>query len=117
LPAPPQAVTTALSGAPSQQAALLPVLLAFSADAVPNLRFNVAKAAEALLPSLADPALIATQMRPALTALTGDRDDDVRFYARRALAACAAAESGGGGAAVAAGGAAGAAPAAPAPVV
>lgn len=106
-------MTTALSGAPSQQAALLPVLLAFSADAVPNLRFNVAKAAEALLPSLADPALIATQLRPALTALTGDRDDDVRFYARRALAACAAAESG----ATATASAAPAAPAAPAPVV
>ena len=78
-----------LGSAPSQQGQLLPVLLSFASDPVPNLRFNLAKALERLLPSIADPATtVASLVRPVLTSLTGDKDEDVRFYARKALAAC-----------------------------
>lgn len=83
-----QAVASVLSSSPTQQRQLLPVLLSFATDAVPNLRFNLAKALEKLAPSLADePALVASAVKPALTSLLQDRDDDVRYYSRRALAA------------------------------
>lgn len=83
-----QVVAGALSSAPSFQQQLLPVLLSFSSDPVPNLRFNLAKALEQLVPHVADPAAVAGPIRGVLAVLLGDRDDDVRFYARRALTLC-----------------------------
>ena len=66
------------------------MLLSFTTDPVPNLRFNLAKALELLVPLVSDPTVAAGAIRSSLTTLLGDRDDDVRFYARRALAVCPA---------------------------
>jgi serine/threonine-protein phosphatase 2A regulatory subunit A len=68
-------------------ARVLPTLMSFARDPVPNVRFNVAKA----LTNLAtrgkiEPAAAASLVRPALASLAADADDDVRFYACEAAA-------------------------------
>jgi len=71
------------------------VLLAFASDPVPNLRFNTAKVLERIAPTLlagdgdaGEGGSRAQLVRPVLSALvTNDRDEDVRFYAHRALGA------------------------------
>jgi serine/threonine-protein phosphatase 2A regulatory subunit A len=56
-----------------------------TADTVPNIRFNVAISLEAIIPVL--PATAVTKhVLPTLTTLTTDRDADVIFYSKRALA-------------------------------
>lgn len=100
----PQAVASALRSAPQLQVQLLTVLLSYAVDPVPNIRFNLAKALERLAPALAPlsegaapdaaapgPVVGDALIRPALVGLTADRDEDVRFYSRKALAAFPAA--------------------------
>jgi serine/threonine-protein phosphatase 2A regulatory subunit A len=70
----------------SLQPTLLPFILHFGRDPVPNIRFNVAKALEALAPHLEAGAKHGL-VKPALEALAGDPEVDVRYYAIRALAA------------------------------
>jgi len=65
---------------------MLPSILSYSRDPVPNLRFNVAKSLERLAPKI-DAAVAAAVVKPALQALTTDPDADVRYYAAKALAA------------------------------
>ena len=54
---------------------------------VPNIRFNVAKMLERLVPLLEAQVMDQT-VRPVLQELKEDPDTDVRFYAGQALAAC-----------------------------
>lgn len=54
---------------------------------VPNIRFNVAKTLQALLPTL-DVAVTQEQVKPCLLALSEDADKDVRYFAAQALQAC-----------------------------
>ncbi len=54
---------------------------------VPNIRFNVAKMLERLMPLLEAQVMDQT-VRPVLQELKEDSDTDVRFYAGQALAAC-----------------------------
>ena len=68
------------------QNALLPQLARYAHDPVPNIRFCVAKAFEALAPRL-DAAARVTIARPVLQSLALDREVDVQHYATRALAA------------------------------
>ncbi len=63
---------------------LLPAIAALSHDAVPNVRFNVAKALERLAGRV-EPAAAAGTLRATLSTLAGDRDADVRYFATRAL--------------------------------
>ncbi len=73
-------------GSPLLQAKLLPAILAFGRDPVPNLRFNVAKALERLLKNnKLDAVTKATVVLPALQSLSLDPDDDVKYYAAKAL--------------------------------
>jgi serine/threonine-protein phosphatase 2A regulatory subunit A len=54
---------------------------------VPNVKFNVAKMLEKIVP-LVDPAVVDQTIRPCLTELSEDGDSDVRFYAKQAMYAC-----------------------------
>ena len=68
------------------QSVLLPQLARYAHDPVPNIRFSVAKAFEALAPRL-DAAARITIAKPVLQSLTLDREVDVQHFATRALAA------------------------------
>lgn len=69
------------------QARVVPAILRMSADAVPNVRFNVAKSLQRLAPRM-DASFVGGHVRPVLTTLTEDADEDVRYFAAKALAAC-----------------------------
>ncbi|KAG1410945.1 hypothetical protein G6F57_023884 [Rhizopus arrhizus] len=60
-----------------------------SKDPIPNIRFNVAKSLESLIPLLKkDPntgELVNSSVKPTLEKLCTDQDGDVRFFATRAL--------------------------------
>ncbi|KAJ1627064.1 armadillo-type protein, partial [Pavlovales sp. CCMP2436] len=67
---------------------LLPLTLELAKDPVPNIRFNAAKTLGALVPALVrggQAAAVQSRVKPALTALLGDPDTDVQFYATQAL--------------------------------
>ncbi|KAG5462984.1 MAG: Serine/threonine-protein phosphatase 2A 65 kDa regulatory subunit A beta isoform, partial [Olpidium bornovanus] len=68
---------------------IIATLAKMSADSIPNIRFNVAKAIETLLPVLqatlqpaATTQLLEHTLRPALTKLCEDPDNDVRYFGR-----------------------------------
>jgi len=67
-------------------ARVVPFLAQFGRDSIPNIRFNAAKAMERLAGKIDGATRVAT-VRPMLMALAGDAEDDVKFYATRALAA------------------------------
>jgi serine/threonine-protein phosphatase 2A regulatory subunit A len=54
---------------------------------VPNVKFNVAKMLEKVVPLL-ERSVINQSVKPTLSDLCEDGDMDVRFYARQALLAC-----------------------------
>lgn len=68
---------------------ILPTVQSLVADPIPNIRFNVAKSLETLAPLLrasADTApIVESDVRPALAKLNEDSDNDVRYFAHRAL--------------------------------
>lgn len=68
---------------------VLPTVISLSDDPIPNIRFNVAKSLEALIPLLKNNAQAAglydTTVKPALEKLREDVDGDVKFFASRAL--------------------------------
>jgi serine/threonine-protein phosphatase 2A regulatory subunit A len=53
---------------------------------VPNIRFNVGKMLERLMPVL-DSAVVEATVRPVLAEQLEDPDADVRYFAQQALAA------------------------------
>ena len=85
LAASPQTLGSVVSPA-VLQSALLPQLSRYAHDPVPNIRFGVAKAFEALAPRL-DAAARQTIAKPVLQSLALDREADVQHFALRALAA------------------------------
>ncbi|KAF9582316.1 hypothetical protein BGW38_000359 [Lunasporangiospora selenospora] len=68
---------------------ILPTVTNLVTDPIPNIRFNVAKSIEALIPVLMlnvdTQPLVDQQLRPALAKLNEDSDNDVRFYSHKAL--------------------------------
>jgi serine/threonine-protein phosphatase 2A regulatory subunit A len=54
---------------------------------VPNIKFNVAKVLQSLVPIL-DQSLAEKTLKPCLVELSEDPDVDVRYYAKQALQAC-----------------------------
>jgi serine/threonine-protein phosphatase 2A regulatory subunit A len=74
-------------GAPVLTARLLPAIALLARDAVPNVRFSVARSLQRLVASTlrAEPHAVRDVVRPCLEALAGDADADVRFFAQRAL--------------------------------
>lgn len=89
LPHPPlQSVAEALPP-PSCTSRLLPALVAFARDPVPNVRFNVAKALARLAKAgKIEPAALAASVRPCCATLLQDADNDVRREAATAQRAC-----------------------------
>ena len=67
---------------------MVPVTLSLVNDPIPNIRFNVAKTLERMIPRLKAQhrAVLDTQIKPALENLAADSDHDVRFFASRAAA-------------------------------
>jgi len=66
---------------------LLPVVINSSKDRVPNIKFNVAKVLQSLIPIL-DQSVVEKTLRQCLVELSEDPDVDVRYYANQALQAC-----------------------------
>eukprot|EP00727_Mastigamoeba_balamuthi_P007605 m51a1_g3465 putative protein phosphatase 2a scaffold subunit (590) ;mRNA; f:735591-737992 len=66
---------------------LLPLVLRMAQDKVANIRFNVAKTLQALIPQL-DAATVQQRVKPCLQKLAEDPDRDVKFYAGQSLALC-----------------------------
>lgn len=64
-----------------------PLVLKMAQDPVANVRFNVAKTLEVLIPYL-DAASVSGRIRPVLAKLAEDLDRDVRYFAGQALAKC-----------------------------
>ena len=54
---------------------------------VPNIKFNVAKMLEKLVP-LVDASVVERTIKPCLLELHEDADVDVRFFAHQALSSC-----------------------------
>ncbi|GJN40261.1 hypothetical protein PR202_gb29450 [Eleusine coracana subsp. coracana] len=66
---------------------LLPVIINSSKDRVPNIKFNVAKVLQSLIPIL-DQSVVEKTVKPCLVELSEDPDVDVRYFANQALQAC-----------------------------
>ncbi|OZJ05350.1 hypothetical protein BZG36_01553 [Bifiguratus adelaidae] len=68
---------------------ILPSVRLLVNDPIPNIRFNVAKSLETIAPLLKQSpdtsGLIESDVKPDLIKLTEDSDNDVRFFAQRAL--------------------------------
>ena len=54
---------------------------------MPNIKFNVAKVLQSLIPIL-DQSFAEKTLKPCLVELSEDPDMDVRYYANQALQAC-----------------------------
>ncbi|KAM0821338.1 hypothetical protein ACQ4PT_072307 [Festuca glaucescens] len=63
------------------------VVVNSSKERVPNIKFNVAKVLQSLVPIL-DQSLTEKTLKPCLVELSEDPDVDVRYYAKQALQAC-----------------------------
>ena len=63
---------------------LLPLVLSLATDAVPNIRFNVAKALVTMAPWLTA-ASITTSVMPCLETLREDKDRDVVYFSKEAI--------------------------------
>jgi len=72
----------------SIRTSVLPAIISLSADRIPNIRFNVAKAFEVLSTSLGGQQggaeLVQSDLIPAVEKLRQDSDADVRFFAEKA---------------------------------
>ncbi|RIB23797.1 armadillo-type protein [Gigaspora rosea] len=70
---------------------ILPTVNSLVSDPIPNIRFNVAKSYEVLIPVLRQcsetAVLLETQVKPALDKLRDDPDTDVKYFAEKALLA------------------------------
>ncbi|CAG8503799.1 11723_t:CDS:10 [Diversispora eburnea] len=68
---------------------ILPIVNTLVSDPIPNIRFNVAKSYEVLIPVLKQNpetgVLLETQVKPALDKLREDSDADVKYFAEKAL--------------------------------
>jgi len=65
----------------------IPLVLKATKDTVPNVRFMACKAIEVIISNYdMNPALVATQIKPALTELLQDTDMDVQYHCQVSLA-------------------------------
>jgi serine/threonine-protein phosphatase 2A regulatory subunit A len=83
-----QTIAHAVNG-DSLKEVVVPSVSALATDPIPNIRFNVAKSLEQIIP-LAKKADINSTLtdviKPALTKMMEDPDNEVRFYSHRAFA-------------------------------
>jgi len=72
------------------QDSIVPTMATLSNDPIPNIRFNVAKSFETVIPLLKKfelAGLLNDVVIPRLTSMVEDTDGDVRFYSQKALIA------------------------------
>jgi len=72
------------------QKQVFPMLETLAMDPIPNIRFNVAKSLESMVPLLLGKdeeakQMVDTRVRPTLAKLEEDSDNDVKYFAQRAL--------------------------------
>jgi serine/threonine-protein phosphatase 2A regulatory subunit A len=65
---------------------LLQSILSYASDPVPNIRFNVAKILMRYVSASKLEAASLAAVRNALSTMCSDKDDDVRFFASKAVA-------------------------------
>ncbi|QDZ19227.1 ARM repeat domain-containing protein [Chloropicon primus] len=65
------------------QTMLLPELMKFNKDKVPNVRFHACRLMKDVIPCV-DPAIVSSTIKPWLADMQDDVDHDVRFFAREA---------------------------------
>ncbi|XWS64330.1 hypothetical protein CRYUN_Cryun06bG0177200 [Craigia yunnanensis] len=63
---------------------LLPIVVNASKDRVPNIKFNVAKILQSLVP-IVDQSVVEKTIRPCLVELSEDPDVDARYFANLGL--------------------------------
>lgn len=80
-------VLASVVGAEATSQTMLPVVINASKDRVPNIKFNVAKMLQSMIPTV-DSSVVESTIRPCLVELNEDPDVDVRFFAAQALQAC-----------------------------
>ena len=66
---------------------MLPLVVRMGQDPVPNVRFNVARTLQILIPLL-DSHAVQAQIKPVLSSLHEDADKDVKFFSMTALQLC-----------------------------
>ncbi|KNC77215.1 hypothetical protein SARC_10323 [Sphaeroforma arctica JP610] len=66
---------------------MLPVILQLANDAVPNVRFNVARTLKVCVENIQDKTVVQSNIVPVLNTLEADADMDVKYYAHQALIA------------------------------
>jgi serine/threonine-protein phosphatase 2A regulatory subunit A len=66
---------------------MLPTVIKLSKDKVPNIRFNVAKCL-GIISSKVNINEVQQTIKPCLSHLQNDKDQDVKFYASQALIMC-----------------------------
>jgi len=66
---------------------LLPLVLECTQDPIANIRLNACKTAAKLIPSL-EASITTASVKPGLTKLLDDKDNDVRHFANLAVLAC-----------------------------
>jgi len=66
---------------------LLPVVIELSSDRVPNIRLNVAKSFQVIIP-LVDNSVVETKIKPSLSKLLEDKDKDVKYFSNIAIQSC-----------------------------
>lgn len=74
-------------GSPVITESLLPWVFEMAKDTVPNIRFNVAKTLQLLVPFL-DGSVVQNKVKAVLVKLSEDVDKDVKFFALQALQSC-----------------------------
>jgi serine/threonine-protein phosphatase 2A regulatory subunit A len=73
---------------------ILPIFVKMSKDPVPNVRFNVAKSLEIVIPLLKKNNLanvVNDEIKPELIKMSSDVDGDVRYFSQKAMATLSAA--------------------------
>ena len=63
---------------------MLPLIIRLAKDTVPNIRFNVAKVFQTVIPLLSR-EIVQERVKPCLQELSEDSDDDVKYFATVAL--------------------------------
>jgi len=67
---------------------MIPTINSLASDPIPNIRFNVAKCYESMAPLMTTPDLVNIKnnvLKPTLKILNEDPDNDVRYFASKAL--------------------------------
>lgn len=66
---------------------IVPILLKYCKDPIPNVKFSVAKLIKKMVVKM-DSQTVMSKVKPALTEMASDPDKDVQYFAKVALLSC-----------------------------